>query len=409
MARRSTLLAALVTLGCLLLSTAASARIFGTEPIAISVGPHGEGANGPSGHPAISGDDRKARFVAFDSVASNLVNGDTNGVEDVFVWARPHGFAGLALNQPARPAGSLMRVSLSSSGQQGNGASANPAIDGSMHSSPHCVAFQSTASNLSPADHDTVSDIFVRDMRRHRTVLVSRGITDPAGNAAIDGGCHVVAFEAGGRVWLARIRGNRPPRVVGNGSGPSFARDGTALVWNDGAAVMLRAAGRTVMVAGNGSSPRVSDLTSGYWGVVFQTSARLTPNDTNPGSDVYMRRVGRSGGVVSTDLISAFRRGAASLGGSSVAGGISAFGASRGVVTFATDNGALDTLYYRNNHTGNIDDLAHAYGPGSIFDVVTSARANFVAFSSTYPGFRFDRNGWGQDVFFKALSNGEAL
>jgi hypothetical protein len=408
-AQRATLLAVLLTsTASLLLPGAASAAIFGTQPIDISVGPHGEGANGPSGHATISGDDRKARYVAFDSEASNLVGHDSNGVEDVFVWRRPAGTAGLTLSQPARPSGVLVRASVSSTGAEANGPSSNPELDGSMQSAPHCVAFQSTASNLSPSDHDSVSDIFVRDLRSHHTRLVSRGIVDPATRPAIDGGCHVVAFQAGGEVWLARIRGGRAPHVVGSGSSPSFSRDGSALVWNDNSTVMLRAGGRTVHVADDASHPSVSDNTSGVWGVVFQTTARLKSNDTNPGTDVYMRRVRQGGGVTSTDLISASHRGGDSLGGSSAAGGISSYGALNGIVTFATASGANDTLYYRNNHTGNIDDLAHAWG-GSIFDVATSARANFVAFSSTYSKFRFDRNGSRQDVFFKALVDGEPI
>jgi hypothetical protein len=401
------LLAALST-AAVLLPGAASARIFGTQPIDISVGPHGEGANGTSGHATISGDDRKARYVAFDSYASNLVRSDRNGVEDVFVWGRPHGMAGVTLSKPARPSGSLVRASVSSSGAHGNGPSSNPALDGSMHSSPHCVAFQSNASNLSRADGDSTSDVFVRDLRSHKTFLASRGIGAPAGNPAIDGSCHVVAFEAGGQVYMARIKSKRAPRALGGGGNPSFARDGSALVWTDGSAVKLRANGRTVTVASAGSHPSVSDFTQGYWGVVFQTSARLAGNDNNPGTDVYMRRVGRSGGVVGTDLISATRRGGHSLGGSNAPGGISAYGAARGIITFANAVGGNNTLYYRNNHTGNIDDLAHAWG-GSIFDVATSARANFVAFSSTYSRFRYDRNGSRQDVFFKALVDGQPI
>jgi hypothetical protein len=406
--RTASLLAVVLSGALMALAGTASASIFGTQPIAISVGPHGEGANGASGHATISGDDRKARYVAFDSFASNLVRNDNNGVEDVFVWGRPHGMAGVTLAKPARPSGSLQRVSVSSSGEEGNGPSSHPVLDGSMHSSPHCVAFQSNASNLSAGDHDSVSDIFVRDLRSHRTRLVSRGISAPATNPAIDGGCHVAAFQAGGEVYMARITGGRAPRVMGNGGNPSFSRDGTALVWADNGAVKMRAGGHTVTVAGNASDPSVSDLTSGWWGVVFQTSSRLATGDNNPGSDVYMRKVGLSGRVTGTDLISATHRGGSSLGGSNLAGGISAYGVARGIITFANAHGSSNTLYYRNNHTGHIDDLAHAWG-GSIFDVATSARANFVAFSSTYSRFRFDRNGSRQDVFFKALVDGQPL
>ena len=388
-------------------SATASAQIFGTQPIPISVGPQGQGANGPSGHPTISGDDRKARFVAFDSAASNLVGGDTNGRTDVFVWSRPHGREGLRLSRPARPSGSLVRASVSSSEAQGNGDSYNPSLDGSMHNRPRCVAFQSTSTNLAPGDADPVSDVFVRNFSRGRTVLISRGIGAPAGDPSIDGNCGSVAFDAGGMVFVARERGGRP-HMLGSGSNPAYARDGSAITWVQGGGIMLRAGGHTIHIADSGSDPHVSDRTSGGWAVVFQTGARLTRNDNNPGSDVYMRVV-RDGHVIATDLISAFRRGARSLGGSNVAGGITAYGAPRGIVTFASAQGGSDTLYYRNNHTGNIDDLAHASGGAVIYGVATSARANFVAFSSTYSGFRFDHNGSQQDGFCKALRDGDAL
>ncbi|HKN95102.1 MAG TPA: hypothetical protein VJU60_12265 [Thermoleophilaceae bacterium] len=391
----------------LIAPAAASAGIFGTPPIPISVGPHGEAANGPSGHPTISGDDRKARYVAFDSAASNLVANDVNGRTDVFVWGRPHGRAGLRLSRPARPSGTLIRASVSSHEVQGNGDSMNPSLDGSMHNRPHCVAFQSTSTNLAPGDADAVEDVFVRNFSHGTTRLISRGIGAPAVNPSIDGNCGSVAFQAGGMVFVARVRGGRP-HLLGSGSNPSYAKDGSAIVWQQGGGIMLRAGGHTVRVADSGSDPHVSDRTAGEWGVVFQTGARLTGNDTNPGSDVYMRVI-RGGHVRGTDLISASRRGAHSLGGTNIAGGITAFGALRGIVTFANDEGGQDTLYYRNNHTGNIDDLAHASAAASIFDVATSARANFVAFSSTFSGFRFDHNGAQQDVFFKALRDGSAL
>jgi hypothetical protein len=402
----------LVTAGCvaasLVVPASAFAGIFGTRPIPISVGPHGEGANGPSGHATISGDDRKARFVAFDSLASNLVGGDSNGTTDVFVWRRPHGRAGLRLNQPG--AGRLIRASVSSRGAQGNGPSSDPSLDGSIHEKPHCVAFQSGATNLAAGDGDPVADVFVHNLRNGNTTLISRGIGGPAYNAAIDGSCHRVAFESGGMVFVAKVHGRRAPRLLGSGSRPSFARDGSGITWEQGGGIMLRAGGHTVRVADSGSDPHVSDRTAGKWGVVFQSGAQLTGNDTNPGSDVYTRIVGPSGHVIDTDLISAPRKGARSLGGTNLAGGITAYAPVRGIVTFANASGGQDTLYYRNNHTGNIDDLAHASGGGvSIFDVATSARANFVAFSSTFGGFRFDRNGGQQDVFFKHLRDGDAL
>src|SRR4051812_36898134 len=48
----------------------------------------GQVPNGPSGHSVISGDKRYARVVAFESDASDLVAGDTNGQKDVFAVLR---------------------------------------------------------------------------------------------------------------------------------------------------------------------------------------------------------------------------------------------------------------------------------------------------------------------------------
>src|SRR5918997_7008358 len=44
--------------------------------------------NGASTNSVISNDRRWARIIAFESEASNLVRGDTNGVKDVFVVRR---------------------------------------------------------------------------------------------------------------------------------------------------------------------------------------------------------------------------------------------------------------------------------------------------------------------------------
>src|SRR5439155_1114568 len=59
-------------------------RVAGTTE-RVSVASGGAQGNGDSGFPIISAD---GRFVAFDSLASNLVAGDTNGSEDVFVRDR---------------------------------------------------------------------------------------------------------------------------------------------------------------------------------------------------------------------------------------------------------------------------------------------------------------------------------
>ena len=150
---------------------------------------------------------------------------------------------------------------------------------------------------------------------------------------------------------------------------------------------------------------------------MFDTTARLSGRDSSPGSDVYMRVFGVKGGVKRTDLISAGFRGGPTLGGDSYTAGITAYAPNRGILTFVTTRGGMSTLYYRNNNTGNIDDLAHAPsfdGQPSIFGVATGARANFVAFTSKHSGTFEARSataapGSRTDIFFKHLIDGEAL
>ena len=386
--------------------SAGGQRTFGTSPIPISVGPNGEAANGPSGGAAISGDNRRARLVAFHSEASNLVDGDRNQAPDVFVWFRPRGSLGLTL---PRPVGRVERVSVAGRNGEANGPSLNPSVDGSVERSPHCVAFQSQATNLSGADRDGSWDVYVRDLRRSRTILVSRSIGPDATQPAIDGSCRQVAFEAGGRVYLANVSRGRP-RSLGRGSNPDLSLDGTAVAWERSGSVMIRRRGRSSVVA-RGQNPRVSDFEGRVWGVIFDTRARLARGDTSSEPDVYTRQIRASGRPRRTDLISANRRGGRRLPGASGSGDITAFGTNRGFLTWVTTGGGRSVFWYRNNNSGNIDDLAVAPSSGepTIFDAVTSARGNFVAYSSTAEQGSFDRNGAVQDVFVKHLGQGDRL
>ncbi len=107
----------------------------------VSVTSAGTQANGSSwAQPAVSGD---GRFVSFESHATNLVAGDTNGVIDIFVRDRANATTTL--------------VSVSSLGQPADGPSTLPAIstDGRF------AAFGSDATNLVPGDTNGRHDVFV--------------------------------------------------------------------------------------------------------------------------------------------------------------------------------------------------------------------------------------------------------
>src|SRR5439155_1055443 len=112
----------------------------------VSVASDGTQANAFSGEASISAD---GRFVAFASLASNLVSGDTNGADDVFVHDRRTGVT--------------ERVSVASDDTQGNGASVVCTPSPSVSADGRFVAFASQASNLVPGDTNGRVDLFVRD------------------------------------------------------------------------------------------------------------------------------------------------------------------------------------------------------------------------------------------------------
>lgn len=141
------------------------------------------GAKGdqPSYLPAVSA---TGRYIAFSSVATNLVADDENATFDIF--------------RKDRQTGAIVRASLSPSGAEANNASQYP----TMSSDGRYVAFESLASNLYPADVNSEWDVFRRDLQTGKTDLASRRWTGIAtgnkgsGGAAISDDGRVVGFNS---------------------------------------------------------------------------------------------------------------------------------------------------------------------------------------------------------------------
>jgi hypothetical protein len=125
----------------------------------------------PSSYPPqISGD---GESVAFTSSASNLIAGDTNAASDVFVRDR-------VKNTTAR-------VSVTSSGKQANGNSWQPDIS----SDGHRISFISQAPNMHPsAKPKFLEGMFIRDRTMRKMLLVaytSTPVTYPYTDLSADG------------------------------------------------------------------------------------------------------------------------------------------------------------------------------------------------------------------------------
>ena len=137
-------------------------------------------SNGRSLYPSISAD---GRYVAFWSVATNLVNGDTNGQADIF------------LRDTVK--NTTSRISVDSNGNQGNGESGDSSI-----SDVRYVAFSSAASNLVSGDTNGQVDIFLRDTVNSTTALISLDSNGSQANMgsygpSISADGRYVAFESG--------------------------------------------------------------------------------------------------------------------------------------------------------------------------------------------------------------------
>jgi Tol biopolymer transport system component len=149
----------------------------------VSVDSSGAQGNSSISRGSISSISADGRFVAFPSTADNLVPGDTNGNWDVFVRDRQ-------TNVTAR-------VSVDSSGTEGNNWSGAPSIS----ANGRFVAFHSLADNLVSGDGNGKWDVFVHDRQTGVTERVSVDSSGMQGNAesfraSISADGRYVAFDS---------------------------------------------------------------------------------------------------------------------------------------------------------------------------------------------------------------------
>ncbi len=201
------------------------------------------------------------RYVAFESAATNLVANDTNGLTDSFV--------------KDLQTGAITRVSTDASGQQANGGSYIPIFspDGRF------VGFESDATNLVSGDTNGRTDVFLKNLQ---TGEVSRISTDDSGQQATGGNSYNVSFSPDGRfVAFHSDAANLVPGDT-NGVFDTFVKD----LW----------AGRTYRVSladgglqsdGETSSLRFSP--DGRFLTSTSSATNLVPGDTNGAVDVFIQ------------------------------------------------------------------------------------------------------------------------
>jgi hypothetical protein len=242
---------------------------------------HGGTPNGPSTHAVISGDKRYARFIAFQSEASDLVKGDGNGASDVFLVRRGGSFSNEGESwQP----GETKLISRGLHGHDANGSSFAPSVDGNYYVAPKCVAFLSKASNLVHGDTNGTTDAFLwrgGDLKR---------ISYPGGHqanqdvrsVAVAGDCSRTAFTVDGRLFVRAHGKTRTLYDHGDPSNPSFgAGEHGDLVFDSGGKVYLSSEARhKPHVVATGRNPAYNALRrhvvayetsrGGHWQVAYR-------------------------------------------------------------------------------------------------------------------------------------------
>jgi len=295
-------------------------RVAGTTEL-VSLDSSGVHGNCYSNAPAISAD---GRFIAFESCASNLVAGDTNGNWDIFVHDRL--------------AGTTERVSVSSAGAEAN----DHCSRASISADGRFVAFESQAFTLVPGDGNMASDVFLRDRLSGSTVLVSVATAGTQGNQhsfrgalSADGkfvafGSYATNLVAGGtsgagdvyvrdlQLGTTELVSIDPSGAPGNGNSgtPSISPDGQLIAFESGASnlvggdtngkldILLRDlhSGTTERISlssaggqGDADSYHPALCASGRW-IAFESDAtNLVVSDSNGSSDIFARDRGVPG------------------------------------------------------------------------------------------------------------------
>ena len=215
------LLIVLIALATALPQPASGQRNTTTTMISRDTG--GGTPNGPSTNAVISGDLRYARLIAFESEASDLVSGDTNGHKDVFAIRRAGSFAN---NGSAWKPGKAQLVSRGIDGPA-NGPSFDPAVDGNFPHKATCVAFLSDATNLVSGDTNGQTDAFLAKAPNFKPTRVSLpGNKQSAADTtyvAVSGDCSRTAFVTGEKLYVRTGTKTKGLSTTSNPKDPSFA------------------------------------------------------------------------------------------------------------------------------------------------------------------------------------------
>jgi Tol biopolymer transport system component/Ca2+-binding RTX toxin-like protein len=330
------------------------------------------------------------RHVVFQSTASNLVSGDTNGVYDIFL--------------KDLQTGTTARVSQSLAfGQANQGSSRASVSDDGRY-----VVFQSLASNLVAGDTNTQSDIFVRDMVTGSVALVSTA----SGGGPSSGSADEASISGDGRLITFSSIGSDLVAGDTNGVGDVFQADNPLYIAPQ---AVTRISVSTQGVQGGAESDLYAPgghaiSADGRYVAFYSFASNLTPNDTNATYDVFLRDTLTG----ETRRVSTLNSGDQPNGGSqqptlSLDGRYVLFYSAATNLVADDTNGTLD-VFRKDMQTGDVTRLSTGAGGtqsnGTSYQIALSANSNTFAFLSNANNLvSGDTNGV-NDIFLKDTVTG---
>lgn len=352
----------------------------------VSVNSIGVAGNGSSWLGVMSSD---GRYLCFTSDATNLVSGDTNGVNDVFVFSRV--------------TGTTTRVSTSSSGSQANGES----LIGTISANGRYVVFASYATNLVPGVTNGADQFYRKDLQTGAIICVSTTNTGIPGNHPTSGGIALPTLSSDGRYACFSTEAGNLVINDTNGNEDSFVKDcDTGEIWR----VSTNTGGGQVE---GGWDPRIS---GDGWYVVFQSSSfHLDPGNTGNLSQLYVK----DRHTDTTSRVSVSSSGV--LGNADSDNGLMAFSGDSRYVAFssnasnliANDTNGVSDIFVRDLTSGTTirasTSSSGAEANGQCIIPSISPDGRYVSFSSDAANLvSVDVNG-AMDVFAKDLVSGETM
>ncbi len=336
-----------------------------------SVDSSGAQGNASSWDPSISSD---GRYIAFESDASNLVAGDTNGQTDIFRYDTQ--------------TGTTIQVSVDSSGTQGNNSSSNPSIS----SDGRFIAFSSFASNLVTGDTNTVMDIFRHDTQTGTTTMVS---VDSSGGLGNDASITPAISSDGRFIAFTSYASNL---AVGDTNDLS-----DVFLHDTQTGTTTRVSVNSSGVEGNSSSRDTSISSDGRYLAFESFASNLVPGDTNGQADIF-RHDTQTGTTIRISVDSSGAQVNGISGDPSISGDgrYIAFDSTASNLVAVDTNGARD-VFRHDTQTGTTTmvsvDSSGGQGNNSSFTPAISSDGRFIAFTSDASNLAAgDTNGM-SDVF----------